>query len=512
MYNELWQFNLSQVAYILATLAFAAVAWLYFDLHRQTQEKGYNSLLKSLGFGALAVSFVFLAFTADIKALDFAQLFLLSVLQAAGISAAAFAFWREDVPGLPGLSKPLTQPKQLVWILPFAGAGLSLLSGASLALQLYYRVKVGLSKEYKLLLLSALALLPHFGFSLLLSLALEFPSFFEATAYGGVLWFIDKLALVVAGVAAFLWVRKFLQFRVTAQLLTTVWQLVVLSSLTLATIFAQVAAYSTEQQVVSLLERNNSLVQYNFEQIEVANASFLQTLASTSELKQLVAKKDFTGLQVLLAKLLKTNTASDRVLLHNSSAIRLYNTDLPGESGESDSDNKVLQTAITTQKEARGFETGRVGLESELAAIQVSVPVVVGNGEVYVLSSQKSLSDNLLAVVKEQTSQELSVYIDSQRSASTLVAADGESKQLNVNQFPANTLSRARILGVDYFVNTLDLEAESKEIVLLLATPQYLSLQASIANQKLIFIVALVLAAAASLPSAWVAKSLSRMH
>lgn len=532
MVTNLELINLYLAANILVALAFGGYAWLYFDLYSKENKK--HAFQRALGGTILGVSFL-LNLVLNVNDQNGLSVSVYTLgLQAIGLLLIVCGNTLEKVPGVPGSEEKKSKKKKssrkknrAAFLGPISTlflAPANFVLGIVAAVQTNHKIKYGKSNEFKGLLYFWIAFSCYLALQALSVIGTEHLVWLDIlTRQYAVLWIASQAVLLASFALMIRWISKFISFRASAQVFFGVWQLAVILSVILASAYSLFMISSAETQLMDLLRKNAKLVDFNLEQIQTNNEDLLEAVAENDEVAEAISSQDGVALQSKVEAFIDTNDSLDRVVVVNQSAILVYDSDDPEVQGESLSGNQVIKRAIWNREAETGYIVERVGASADRLILQSSYPVMSDNGElVGVISTQKSLDDHYLDLLKDQTGQELIIFVNDKRSASTVLEGDELSRVENqpfakkdlqyqeMEEKEGIAFAKVRILTVPYYASMLRFEDVDGEKIaeMVVGSPQEIVISSTQRALFNTFLLALGLCVLATIPSYYLSKTL----
>lgn len=388
--------------------------------------------------------------------------------------------------------------------------------------QNYKKVNEGLSKEFKFLarfwtLFSIFTLIQVFS----VIGKYYFVSIDVLTRQYSLIWILGQILLIICAFLMFKWVSLFISFRIVARLFLYIWQVSIFLTVILATAYSIFIITSSENQIRDLLKNNASLIQYNLNQIKSNNVDTLNLLGKDQELIQAIMDNDTLRIENEIGTFINSNSFLDKVQVVSNAGTLIYDSQSPTNEGINLNDNPIITRTLYTREGTTGFVAEKSGIEILTLNYQFTYPVVSSNGELNgIITSVKSLNNNYLDTLKTETGQELIIYINDKRSASTILESDNLSRLQNVPLVIDGLISeegnvkfyKARILTTPYYlaVNNLKDPNENNLASIVIGTKQSILINLTENSLFNLFILALGITVFATIPSYFLAKNLRR--
>ena len=536
MLTNLWLLNLFLIVHILLILALGSLSWLYLDLFFQAKTK--INLAKALRSILLTIS-LGLELTEAINGLTNSSNIFISIFLLLGLVLWLISNTWEPIAPVPPILPvstpdgitllPESSKKLAISPLVLVLAPFSFVIVGMICIQFYRKITVGLSKHYR----------PFFGYWIALGLYLLIQnitqlsinrfSFIEIlTEPYSIGWIISQLLLLAAAVLLFRWIFVFISFRITTKIFLYIWQLTITLSVILASIYSIFTINAAESQVFDLLSKNAHLLNYSINQIKTNNQDILAVLTADQKLKDVMAIKNGSAIQNMVESFLHNNSYIDQVIVTDKAGLLIYDSNKPQEQGASLTGNILIKKAMLESSNEADFVDETTNADLTIVNYQFSYPVYDNNKRLLgVVTTIKSFNNNFLDYLKQQTQQELVIYVNGKRSASTILEVDGISRVENlpfqkstvnytqVTTQPVDNIEFAKIniLTTSYYAAIQSLKTNQGDISadIVIATPQSLLIAATEKALINTFLVAMVISVLATIPSFYLAKSLKEI-
>jgi hypothetical protein len=542
MFNELWLLNIFLITHVIGFLAFIAFGWLYVDAYRKGQKHIHN-IVRGIGGIAISLGFLLTILENINRSSDVSVSALQMLVFSTGITLIVLANFYEPVPLLPSLGKKKTKYedhhedtleriffthstgtyKALVsiasFIFPFLGVGV-------ISYQIFYKVKYGWSKNFKILNFAwiGFGIYIFFGF-LNFVWARDVVWIDELTRDFSIGWVFAQVSALVASVLVFVWVYQFLSFRVFAKMFLSIWQITIFVSVAIASIYSIFTIQSVENQIVDLLGNNVELVTYNIEQISENSKDIVQASLTNDAIISSIDIQNVERVQDLLDSILQTNRFLDQIIVTDESGRLIYNSDNPLLSGVSTLSNVGIGEVIDTNQEYNDYLAVEISTNSKQLVYQTTTPISNSEGTfIGTISTVKRFDDLYLDLLREQTDQQILIYVDNARSASTQLQENEIRRLENIPHFVGTEnysiirsdddieFGRATIYTNDYYTALQKIvNKEGVDVAdLVVATEQSILIETN--EQTLIntFLFAVFVSLFATIPSYLLAKSLEK--
>ncbi|MBD3329869.1 hypothetical protein GF357_05240 [Candidatus Dojkabacteria bacterium] len=550
--TEFWMQNIYLIANILILLSFASFTWLYSDLFL----KGKKRCHFYIAVGGMLLTFSFLGqliFSLANRTIVLSPTYnsIRTIIQSGGLAITLAGVFIEKVPLKPGIktkdsekelsnSKSRQKPKsgsklksgakkseskkarkKAFVVLLLAGPVINFFLSIAIAARTMYKFREGESKQFKLNFLFWVLLSGYFLIESLSGFGKYFPLLELATQTYSSWWVISQLTLIVCAVLMFGWLGQFIAFRAVAQVFLSVWRWVILVSLISATVLSIYMIKLTESQISTILERNVGLIDFNLDQIETNSRNVLSVITQDNELQSGIESQDYEMVQNKLDAFVQGNLTLDRMFITDASGLLIYDTHNPTAQGESMTGNLILKKAILDKSQQSGYFAKQMLASADRLTYQVSEPVFGAEGELkFLVSAQKFIDDQYADLLRNETGQEIVIYVNGRRSASSLVGYDGIARYERMpEEFQASELlendvfyGQIEILNENYYVAVNPLKNfESEQFAkILIGTKQQVLIEST--NNALFraFGLAFMISIAMTIPSFYLARSLEK--
>lgn len=512
---EFWMQSIYLIANILILLAFASYSWLYIDMFLKTRKRCHFYI--SVGGVLLTFSFLvqLLAALANQTVMpDISYHAIRKLLQTGGLVITLLGVFKEEIPLKPKV-------KRSSGILLLTGSLINCILALAISGRIFYKCREGESKQFRLSFVFWIILSGYFLIDTLASLGQYYPLLEIRTQPYSVIWVLSQLTLIFGSFVLFSWMGQFISFRVIPQLFLSVWRWVILVSLVSATILSIYMVKLTEDQIVSILEKNVSLIDFNLTQIQDNNKNILSVIAQDQELQNQVNGNNLDKIYSKFEGFTSGNITLDRVYLADSRGVLIFDTEDPTMQGESMTDNLILKKAILDETQFSGYFAKDMLASGDRLVYQISQPIFDENGDLQmVASAQKYIDDQYANLLKGETGQEVIIYVNGMRSASTLLGNDSvaryermpqEFQGLNFEEF-GSSYGQIEILKDKYYVSVKPIHNFESERVgyILVGTRQDLLVKSTRQALFRAFGLAFAISVAMTVPSYYLALRLDK--
>lgn len=531
MINNLFFLNLFLAVQTITALGMAAYSWLYFDSYSFHHRREH--LLRGLGGAIISIGFLS-------NLVNNISSFLPMALLSIGLTSILVGNFIDPIPGEPHKEehkkekskgkKPTTKKEKLKVTKTLNGIFLTtlnvapyfnLIAGLLILVQTFKKITDGKSKEFISLLVFWGTFCFYLSYTALQSYSVDHITYLNIlTENYSLLWIVAQISLLIGIFFLFQWVSYFMSFRIIPTLFLKIWLLIILSGIILASGFSVFMIRSSETQIFSLLNNNSQLVRGYMKQIEENNTDILEILSDSRTLIQAVSDKDTTSIQNESEHFLLNNSYLDQVIIVDNFGISIYDSDEPETQGVSMSSNLLIKKAIKEKKPQKAYRVEEKLASANQLTYQISFPLMQ-NGELLgVISTVKRVDDNFLDLIQKNTNQEIVVFVDGMRSASTIRESDNLSRAEKLptalENFKLNpdksTYGTVTLITTPYYTSLISLPGYNNKIVgqMLLGTKQSILISANEKTLYNTFTMTLFLVLLATIPSYWVAKKIER--
>lgn len=504
MITNLWLLNLFLAANTLMLLATLTYAWIYYDLFHK--EGIRNSLWVANGALLMAVSWLLNVLSINLSN-ELLPLLRFSFLTL-GLLLLLIGHWKERIPGLPKLNIKPNVAHSIVPLTLVLLAPSNLVLAGLICVRLYKKITAGKSKQFTRLFGAWVLLLGYFLFAAMSGVAHSGSLWLQdLTRDFTTLWILAHALLLFAALTLLNWIGSFLSFRVVAKLFVSIWQQLIVYAIVLACAYSIFTIHTAKKQMFTLLGHNIELINFNLGQISTNNLDLLGYLASDPSIQTGLTENPAGLLESKSSDFLRTNSTLDQIIFVNADRQILYDS----------LDERNIGLTVKSMDSFDGFV-----IADDLPAVgkleyHVIVPVVRDQQTIGALIAIKQIDDSFLDLLKSQTGQEVLVYVNGSRAASTIVANDQLSRlenlpllTTNIDTTSANdnvNFAETRILDTPYLIYQLLLNTDSGPAEIILATKQSILLASSKQALMYTFLLAVLLSLLTLLPSYRLART-----
>lgn len=522
--------NIHFATHLLASLAFFAVFWLYFDAWRD--RKKWRAVPRIFGFLTISLSFLVSASMVETTIVSeplfslFWSTLLLTVLRIGGYVMVLWGIFLEPVEAKPEL-KGVT--KDTFSVGAFVLAGLD-----AYVFQVYFLVPLLLSMVALLYLRRAtIGLEFHtrkfswglFGLALseLLSLSRQYRETSNVTVYEwvrpfGYLWIAEHVLLVIAVVLLASWVWQYLLKRLETQLFMIYTATVLITFLFITVAFTGLLVKNVQDEMLSRLKTDVKVLDYSLQSKLSVVAADAQTLAANSHIQQAIVDEDAKTLTRDVEQYLVNKTEAMMIVTDSEGKVLARGEDRE-KIGDSLSDNPLVRRAL--QGESSSSVVIGSGVLAPKVWVRSSAPILSDEKVIGAVLTGFVLDHAFVDGIKNATQLEVSIYADKELSATTL-RADEESVRFSGtlesdSGIYEKVLSGESYVGVtklsnkDYFGAYEPLSNGEGGVLgmLFVGTPQENVFQTAGRSIELTFLIALLLIVVSIIPSKLISRYIS---
>jgi hypothetical protein len=530
----LWiQFLLQNVhfaTHLLASLAFFAVFWLYFDAWRDRRK--WRAVPRIFGFLTISLSFLVSASMVETSIVSeplfslFWSTFILTILRIGGYGMVLWGIFLEPIEAKPEL-KGVTKDSFTAGAFVLAGLDAFMLQAyffvpfllALVALLYLRRATIGLEFHTRKFSWGLFGL----AIAELLSLSHQYRGTSNVAVYAwvrsfGYLWIVEHLLLIVTIVLLASWVWQYLLKRLETQLFMIYTTTVLITFLFITVAFTGLLVKNVQDEVLSRLKTDVKVLEYSLQSKLSVVAADAQTLASNGHIQQAILDED--------AKTLTTDV--EQYLINKTEAMMIV-TDAEGKVlargedrekiGDSMSDNPLVRKAL--QGESSSSVVIGSGVLAPKVWVRSSAPIIVDEKIIGSVLTGFVLDHAFVDGIKDATQLEVSIYADKELSATTL-RSDGESGRFSgvVENDPTiyekvltgeSYVGGTKLSNRDYFGAYEPLTNSEGGVLgmLFVGTPQENVFQTAGRSIELTFLIALLLIVVSVVPSKLISRYIS---
>lgn len=426
MSYDLWLLTIKLISLSLALLGFGGISWVYLTLLRHKER---HITIRIVGQVLLAISFlVRIAELLPKSAISLLPIY--AGVGTVGLLVYMVSFLIETVPLKPVLGKP-KKHRVNAYILPFIPG---IVATIFVLYSLARKVIVGLSKEYTVLFWAWLG----------------FTAFFvlEALALGGrqvlltaiatrseLFWFdiVRYGILLVSGLTLLAWISAYIEFSPVLRLSLSVWQLIIFLCLSLSAGFTFLTIIRVEEQISVLLSKNSNLVAFSLDETRRTSKDYVTLLSEKSDLRHAILSDDETAIFENSKQILENNSSIDKLLITDAQGILYVDSSEVTRRRTSITDNAYIKKVMVDNVLSGGLmvEQGITG--NNRLSFVLAEPVFDDKKQMIgIITIFKYINDEYLDIIKEKSGQELILYVNGKRSASTLVDPQSLARYENV--------------------------------------------------------------------------------
>ncbi len=403
MVENLLLTNLFLISNSLITLAFVLYGWLYMDLYVQSKK----SYALSIGIGGwiMALAFISSIFF-ELFQIGSLKEYIFIFLQFIGLFSIAYGYGKEIIPGLPKSKSSKVNVLLTPFIAVFTCIANFILA-TFITTKILHKVNFGRAKEFRpliffwiiisfILLLNVVAFLGNDRFPFLEINLMRF-SF---------AWVFVQILLLLCFVLMYRWIKLFLSFRNFTKILFDIWSFSIVLCLVITTVFTVINVSNYERHIISVLENNGRMVEFNVDQIKDVNIEVLDTVSSDDLIIEGILSRDSNLLESELKFLTFRNFNIDTIGVVDTSKRILYNSERVESIGNIISGNVILDNVISSKSVEFGYWVKDRGTIAETLVYQVAVPVFLDNSFVGVVYAYKGIDQDFLNYLNSYTGQE----------------------------------------------------------------------------------------------------------
>ena len=343
----------------------------------------------------------------------------------------------------------------------------------------------------------------------------------EFTREYSTLWVLGNVLLIICGFLIFQWIAFFISFRITTRIFIYIWRTSILLTIFIASAFSAILITSSESQISDLLTKNASLIQFGFDNVRQSNTSMLNLLASQSNIRTSLVANDLTEIEKTIDSYAVAASNTDKIQLVSASGALIFDSEDPTLEGVDMRDNDIIASTIYFRKEVAAFTKEQLQANHWELTYQFSYPILDDSGNLLgILTSYKRIDDNYLDLIKKQTGQELVIYVNQKKTATTILQSDNISRVENVPLVTDGLISkndtisfyRSRLLTTPYYLAIVDISdgVGNKFANVVIGTKQSEIIQTAENSIFSIFVLSLGLTLVATIPSYYLARNLKK--
>ncbi|OGM69186.1 hypothetical protein A2975_02405 [Candidatus Woesebacteria bacterium RIFCSPLOWO2_01_FULL_44_14] len=431
------------VVSLLAALVLFAIFWLYFDAW--LNNKDLKQSLPFLGFLLLSISFVAQALILEQELLAQPLLgaqtlsTLKSIFRIGGYLALILGQTALPLQPLPGYREKGGKTKAAPVVFFAAGLSVTQLLAFSYPILaaltgVFYlrRATKGLEHHLKPLALAFFIL----SFSELTGLASVFRTtddiiLSKIVAPFGVVWIVERIVLITSLYFFGKWAWSYLLKRFESQLFIIFTTSTLLIFLVTAVSFTFAILRNVQADLSGALKTDVGVLGYTIESKKSEVLSDTEVVAQNPLIAPSLKETDLKALADIAVPTLLAKKASNLILTSSTGQVILRAEDTQRQ-GDSLSDDIIIKRAIAGEKVSSA--TVHEGATAPVVSIRAGAPIT-SEGEVIGAAMVGVDIDNAFVDgVKKATGLETSIYADSVRSATTILAPDGKSRFIGIKE------------------------------------------------------------------------------
>jgi hypothetical protein len=312
------------------------------------------------------------------------------------------------------------------------------LSALTIAALYWRRATIGLERHLKPIAGVFLALALANGFALAkLWRTTDNPLVQSLVDPMGPFWFLEHIAMLVAGVALMWWVWRYLTKRFLTQLFLTITSFTVSIVLVATVSITGLLITSLQKDSLASLQTAAKVLNYAIKAKTSETRSNAMVQAQNPAVSTALSAGDHATLARLSGDLLAHEHLSDVIITSDSGQVMVRASD-PDRYGDSLSDDSLIKRALT------GATASSIAVRSGVLASELIIttasPVRNTNRIIGVSLASLALDNAFVDGIKQTTGLDSAVYAGSTRAATTLVAPDGTSRSIGAKETRANVL------------------------------------------------------------------------
>lgn len=515
--TQFWLLNLQFITYSFATLTFFAITWLFWDSHNSKRDE--TSLIRVYGFIILTIAS--LAGIFSNQNVIWEAIFKIGFLL--GGTVILFGIKNEHINPIPEIKKKKLKSASPLFILliPFINSIIFFIS----ARFLWSLYKKGLVKEYYKWFLGWILI----GVS---QLALSFSVFqySDNVLLEGLgkdysfLWIVSHLSMLSASLVLSIWIWNYLRFRVRPQLFMAFVSISVLVSTTSAVFYSTALFSITERDFLNQLNTNVKTANLNINQLKETALTSANILVRSDAIRTSMQNSDLNEIFNIVDDYANEASSIDYILVADSSGTIITKTNDFNAVGEGSlSEDQMIINAIKN-KESRVSIVEKEDLLANRLEIVATAPIIGKEGNaIGILQTGYVLDNAYTDRLKEQTGLEITLFSQTNRSATTLTISDGESRAENTTETNQEIIKKvfddqriytgaSNILNVPFYVSYTPLFNVNNEVIGMMSVgrPQKSLIDATKETVGLTFLMAIVISASSLIPAKLLSEYIDR--
>jgi hypothetical protein len=335
------------------------------------------------------------------------------------------------------------------------------------------------------------------------------------------LWTIQHITLLVSGILLTRWVWRYLTRRPQTQLFLLATSIMVTVVLTTTITMTSLLLASIEKDALTSLETSAKVLGYAVDGKTSDTRADARILAQTPAVIQAVSANDHTSLARLADSLLDDKNLTDFIATDRTGQVLIRASD-PDLYGDAMSGNSLITRALAgTTVSSIMSQSGAV---APTLAVSTATPIKQANGAIIgAILGVQALDNAFVDGIKRTTGLDSTVYHDTTRTATTLVAPDGTSRYIGAKETsPAvinTTLGQGKpwhgsltISNQPFLVTYLPLKDADNTVVGMLSVgkSQHAILETSTQAVRLTFLSAIIWLIVIMLPIYLVSRHIAR--
>jgi len=503
--------------YVTGALVFFATALLFLDSWNINRDKK-TPLIRSIGFFLL--SFVYVFYASSLTDPTFSM--VANVIKSLSLLLILYSLLREPV-----LKKPAVKRSSAIFLIPIGSLPFSSLLTPLNAILLFLIFITYLRKATKGLEKQLFgAAIAFFSLSLaelikILFLGSNTTNVFwsQALATHGSLWNIHMLFQLIGIIVLGFWVWGYIRFRLRIQLFSII--LASFFSIFLATtfIFTFLLLRNLERDTLNHLETDAQVFQYALDRLQLESLSHARSLAERKTMQDAIVNDDKKTLHDASSSFLITQNLSTVTIASLSGEVLVR-----GEDRETFGDNISTDPLVKSAIEGQELSTILADAShiNPNVYIKSAVPVFDANKrQIGVIITGFVIDNAFVDGIKAVTGLDATIFAGNIRTATTLVAPDGKSRNIGTLQTDQNVtdtvlknnenfIGRVNIANQPYYIAYTPLRKYGGEVdgMLSIGEPQIELLGIAQQSISLTFLGSAILLALSTIPAYFISKFL----
>lgn len=450
MIFRLLLFNTMDFAiYVLGAFVLFSVGLLFFDSWKLNKQKK-APFIRSIGFFLLAAVYAFYASTINVPS-------LLAIVQIVKVIALLIIFI--SVVMEPVLHKPANESVALV--LPFALLDLNTAlvpfsSVLFLGICLWYlwRSTTGFEKQLRPMVIGI--------FFLAVSEIVKISFFWSDTsnvfwskilAVHSWIWNAHMVLQFIGFVIIGLWAWGYIRFKLRNQLFITISATIFTVFLVTTFLFSYLLLRNLENDAVSHLKTDARVFQYALDRLQLESLAHARAVAADDSFKEALLANDKTKLYTVTAEPLISQNLSSLLTVSSSGDVLMRAEDRDS-IGNNLLDDPLIKSALSGQQ----LSTLILNSKPVTSDVYIKSAVSVKNNNDEIIGAVQTgfiIDEAFVDGVKDVTGLDATIFAGDTRTATTIVAPDGVSRNVGTLETNKNVLEKVLGQG-DTYVGTTD--------------------------------------------------------